>query len=357
MSNNIILNALGTDFNKGSTGVRRYSTEILKHIIQQAPDCTLWNDFLPIKHVNKLLKNEKGIGNYIRLLALQTIPFNHNSVFYSPTPEGSFWGKSKQVVTIHDILPIRYPEVYPRQNYYFKQLIPKILEKCQKIIVISEFTKNEMISVFNNLNPDNIIVVYPGYNKNIFNQISKPVEFPRTLNIQNDNFILTVAETRQYKNILGLIDALGLLKDIKLVVVGKLTGNIEEITSRIIKHKLTNRVIFTNYISDNQLAELYRRAKLMVFPSKYEGFGIPLLEAMACGCPVVSSNAASLPEVGGDAVEYFDPINIEEIAAKIMLFYESDELRINLRDKGLMRCSEFDYSGAAMQILTTLKSL
>jgi glycosyltransferase involved in cell wall biosynthesis len=165
---------------------------------------------------------------------------------------------------------------------------------------------------------------------------------------KTENFILCVSSLEPRKNILNLILALKKLRlpDMKLILVGSRS---KVFSSNELKDLLYSQknIFLTGYISDDKLIRLYRKAKLFVYPTFYEGFGLPPLEAMSCGCPVVVSNVASLPEVCGNAAYYVDPYNIESIAEGIHRVLTNDTLRESLRERGLERARLFSWEESA----------
>ena len=161
------------------------------------------------------------------------------------------------------------------------------------------------------------------------------------------------------KNLKNLLFALE-NTELNLVIVGKRDGFItsdSDILEIIEKNNLTERIFFTGYVKDTDIAAIYNLAKLFVFPSLYEGFGIPPLEAQACGCPVVCSNAASLPEVCGDSVLYFDPHNVEDIRSKIQAVLNDENLRNELCIKGFENIKRFSWERSAKQIIEIMEKL
>ncbi|MGC9505234.1 glycosyltransferase family 4 protein [Baaleninema sp.] len=265
------------------------------------------------------------------------------NLFYSPVPEGMLFPVCPQIVTVHDILPIVFPESYPRVQYYFRYILPLILIQSKAIIAISDNTKKDIESQFDIKNKP-IHVVYQGYKKSIFNTRNKDRDREILQKYYLKPFILCVGETRPYKNIRRLMEAFSRVKlpNVELAIVGKLNKLDREIVDYPRHLGIGNRVKFLGFVPDESLAALYRSAIAFAFPSLYEGFGIPLLEAMACGCPVIASHVASIPEVCGDAAEYVDPWSVESIATGIYRVATDVSLRSTLREGGLERVKLFN---------------
>ena len=168
-----------------------------------------------------------------------------------------------------------------------------------------------------------------------------------------------MGNVKPHKNLKNLLFAVE-KTNLNLVIVGKKDGFItgDSTISEIIRTKnLSDRIFFTGYVKDADIAAIYNLAKLFVFPSLYEGFGIPPLEAQACSCPVVCSNAASLPEVCGDSVVYFDPNDIEDMRNKIQTVLNDKNLQNELRIKGLENIKRFNWERSAKQIIEIMESL
>jgi len=252
-----------------------------------------------------------------------------------------------KIVTIHDISWKHFPKSVSKNFYlYYNFLIPRIAKNSLHIFTVSEFSKKDIAS---NLNIDEhkIIVVY--------NAVAKHF---RHLGLKNGNIILSVATLQPYKNMESLIRAFILLKDrypemrnYKLVLVGGINQRVFRQTE--VRKLADNRedIIFTGYVSDEKLVKWYNMAQAFVLPSKFEGFGLPPLEAMACGCPVIVSNIASLPEVCGDAAYYVDPYDVDSIAKGIYKVLTDENLRQRLVQKGFERVKLFSWEKTAKQIL------
>lgn len=228
----------------------------------------------------------------------------------------------KFVVTIHDICFEHYKDIFTKREYLRqKLLIPYAAKKSHLIFTVSDFSKND-ISTCYKINPEKIVVTYNGVAED-FRQLSEEEINRESLSANygiRGDYILTVGNLQPRKNIVRLIKAFSLLEneyesDIQLVIVGKKAWMYDEIFEEVGNSK--NNVIFTDYVESNDLVRLYNGAKCFVYPSIFEGFGIPPLEALACGTPVAVSNTSSLPEVVGDNGVYFDPLDYKDIEKKI----------------------------------------
>jgi len=258
---------------------------------------------------------------------------------------------NNKATVIHDISWHHFPKSVSKKFYYcYKFLIPKIINSSKYVFTVSHFSKNDIIK-FANLKLK-IDVVYNSVSKNF-----KKIDFSK------DKIILSVSSLQPYKNLSSLIRAFIKLKnkydfaEYKLVLIGGINN---AVFSKTDIFKLTeNRtdIIFTGYIDDESLVEYYNKSFLFVLPSFFEGFGIPPLEAMACGCPCVVSNAASLPEVCGDAAYYVNPYDVEDIARGIEKVLTDENLRQELIKKGFENVKRFSWEKSARKIIEILNQI
>jgi glycosyltransferase involved in cell wall biosynthesis len=205
------------------------------------------------------------------------------------------------------------------------------------------------------LNADSINVVYNGYAQDLF----YPQPDPAILQKYNLNkYLLYVGDMRFYKNLSRCLEAFDSLplKDYQFVITGKKDDFFyPEIARQTAKLAAKDRIIFLDYVPITVLPSLYSMAQALVFASLYEGFGLPVLEAMACGCPVITSKVTSLPEVGGDSVLYVDPENVESIAQGMYQILTNTELKTNLTHQGLVRAKLFSWEKTAEGVFRVLE--
>lgn len=230
---------------------------------------------------------------------------------------------------------------------------------CSKIITISEFSKRQIVKYTSTKNEKVIVTLLSGSSDVLLEDIQKTKTLLQKYNIFT-NYIVAFSSPSPHKNIERLIDAVSeILKnksDLKLVLVGHQHKS-EILIKRIEEVNLQDKVIFTGFVPDEDIQPLMANAKLFVFPSLYEGFGIPLLDAQACQVPVVSSNAGSLREVGGDAALYFDPENTIEMSDVISKVLESDSVASDIIKKGLRNRENFSWKETAQQTLDVYKKV
>lgn len=350
---------------QGMFGLNRFAGEVLKEFMTREEQPVVYTTLPEIKgKYGDLVKifpeslNRYGFkGNLLRLLWHQTIlpldlKFDKISILYSPVPEGMLFPVCRQIITVHDLLPLLFPEVYPRVKFYFRWIVPRLIKASAAVIADSLSTRQD-IEKYYNITDKPIHVVYPGYGDDVFfPQTDERIKMAKS-KYRLNQFVLCVGETRPYKNVRRLIEAFAKVgvPGLTLAVVGKINRLDKSILGLPSTLGIVDKVKFLDYVPDDDLAALYSGAKAFVFPSLYEGFGIPPLEAMACGCPVVVSNAASLPEVCGDAGYYINPYNTDNIAEGIYKAVTDGNLQRYLTEKGLMQVKQFSYSKAVDKLI------
>ncbi len=276
---------------------------------------------------------------------------NKPDVFFAPGQLIPFFCPTKTVVTVHDSAFMLFPKAYRffgRQ--YLKWMNKRIARVANKILTPSQFSKDEFIKLYK-FPEQNVIVTPLGYNQDIYfdytkNYLKPDLSFLHT----NKPFIFYVGRLEEKKNTLALIHAFEKVKkdyDIALVLAGKPGCGYEKISIAIENSVYKNDIVLPGWLSDKQISECFNQAEIFVFPSFYEGFGLPLLEAMACNCPILASKGHSLEEVGNDAVEYFDPQNKNELVDKLIILLGDKNKRDFLRQKGLERVQNYSWEKTA----------
>jgi glycosyltransferase involved in cell wall biosynthesis len=252
-----------------------------------------------------------------------------------------------QLLIIHSTIPFLFPNLPTKYKFYTYKLLPKILKKCQKIITVSNVLKKELVELFN-IDSKKIFVVYEGVDfKKFFKADKNEVLDFKEKNQINEDFVLAVGHSHPIKNFSGVIEAFKIVRKkykIKLVIAG-LTGK------KVVKDE---DIIYVGHIPNDKLYILYSAAKCFIFPTLHEGFGLPPLEAMACGCPVVVSDKGSLPEVCGDAAVYVNPYDPQSIAEGILKVLIDENLRQNLIQKGYQQVKKFSWEQTVKKFLEVL---
>lgn len=245
------------------------------------------------------------------------------------------------VSVVHDIAFERYPLSFSRSfRGLYRFVIPKVLHNAREVVTVSDFSRREL-AAFYGVDSERISIVH-----NAVSELFRPVATAPV-----DRYILAVSSLSRQKNFHSLIRAFNLLADksVKLYVAGGFSKSFAD--AELLADIASNdRIVFKGRVDDSQLVELYANAACFVFPSLYEGFGIPPIEAQACGCPVVASRAASIPEVCGDSVVYFDPSDIGDIADKISLVLNDAELRQDLVRMGIDNCRRYSWRKSAERL-------
>ena len=271
-------------------------------------------------------------------------------VFHAPHYVLPPAARCRAVVTIHDCIHLMFPQYLPnRAAYaYARVLMWTAVRRSHRILTVSEASKRDIIHFFD-VPPEKIVVVYNAIDERFRTAPSEDVVARVRERYQlAQAFVLYVGNIKPHKNLVRLIEAYDLLRargfdDMKLLIIGDEISKLPALRRAVHRHKLHKHVRFLGYLSDDTLAVLYRLAAAFVFPSLYEGFGLPPLEAMACGTPVVTSNVSSMPEVVGDAAVLVDPYEVNSIADGMQRVLSDSDLSAELRAKGIARAKEFSW--------------
>ena len=265
------------------------------------------------------------------------------------------------ILTALDAYIIRSPKSFSLwqrncMNYY----LPKSLERADRIIAISHFTKREILELFPHIPEEKITVTWLGVDKR-FHIINDDIkQLVRDQYHFDKPFILSVSTIEPRKNLKTLIRAFARIKDKidhDLVLTGAYGWKSKDLYDLISELKLNDRVKFPGYVNLEDLPAIYNLADLFIYPSLYEGFGLPPLEAMACGCPVITTNVASIPEVVGEAACTLDPLDIDALAHAMMSLVHDESERSSLKLKGLVQAAPFTWERCASETLDVYKSL
>jgi len=269
--------------------------------------------------------------------------------------------RARAILTVHDLSFIRVPECAdPNLRAYLNRAVPRSVHRADLVLADSQNTKRDLVELLG-VDPQRIEVVYPGVGKRF-----RPIEDRALLEGVRRRydlparFILGLGTLEPRKNFPRLIEAFASLRgersaSLHLVIAGRKGWLYKGIFAAVERLGLGERVAFPGFIADEDLPALYNLAELFVFPSLYEGFGLPPLEAMACGVPVVASNASSLPEVVGEAALTVDPLDVEGLAEAMRRLLDDDTLRARMIERGLERARTFTWQGAARKLLSTFK--
>jgi len=333
------------------TGVQRYAIEISKHLKSIDPTIHFVS---PKGIIHEELSKELQVEEFgvfkghlweqidlPKYLRREGKPLLVNLLTTSP-----LFYRNKTLM-IHDIAFVRHPEWFSKRfSIYYKFMLNFTINKNKKIFTISEFSRKEIREVFNV--PDKKIeVIYCGLTKKFRQKVKNESN-------KYGDYILAVSSLDPRKNFRGIVDAFNTLfeSNLQLVIVG---GKHKSFTS--VKIEGLENIVFVGRVSDDELTVLYQNAKAFIYPSLYEGFGMPPLEAMACGTPVIASNVASLPEVCDDAAFYVDPYDKTEIANAMKRMIGNKELREDLIKKGYENIKRFSWEKSGEQLYKIIKGL
>lgn len=268
-----------------------------------------------------------------------------------------------KTITLHDIIPLKMPEtVSDRYLKIFNEEIPKILDNCDGIITVSEFSKLDIASEFNF--PIEKIFVTPLAAEDIY----RPINRSYCKNIIKDkyhidnNFILYVGGYSPRKNIIGIMEAFSLLnknlkKDLKIVITGRKGLSYERYRDRAIQLGISDYVIFTDFIPLEDLPLFYNASEFLIYPSFYEGFGLPPLEAMACGTPVIASNVTSVPEVCKNSAILVNPNDVDELSYSIERVLTDSFLKLTMIERGLNTSNKYSWKNTALDTIKAYKNI
>jgi glycosyltransferase involved in cell wall biosynthesis len=306
-------------------------------------------------------KIQRLLWSYSDLMPVETI-IGDVDVFHSTSLIMPPLRKAKGVLTIYDLTFMLFPEYHGKGMQAITRDIRKYVSRSDCVIAISEHTKRDIMEHLQ-VPEERVRVTMLAADERY-----RPVNDPEAITTAKSKFgidgdyILYTGTLEPRKNIPALIRAYAQLRHEakithRLVLAGKKGWLYDEILESVRTLGLEKDVIFTGYVADEDMLYLYNGAELFVYPSFYEGFGLPPLEAMACGCPVVTSNTSSLPEVMGDAGLMVDPNRPEELAEAMWRILDNGELRSELRAKGLQRAAEFSWQRCAEETLAVYREL
>ncbi len=264
------------------------------------------------------------------------------------------------LVTVHDLGYLHFPRTHRASDRWYLDVSTRWnVQAAARVIADSNATRDDLIR-FYRVNPEKIRVVYPALDADLFHPVLDAGEIgaaKRRYRI-GDDYLIAIGTVQSRKNYERLIRAFRCLpENYELVIVGKKGRQSRESMAAVRDLDLGMRVKFLDYVAATDLPALYSGARLCAFPSLYEGFGFPVLEAQACGTPLVCSNTSSLPEVAGDGAEFFDPLDVQAMTIALRRVLEDDARRRELIERGRANLARYSWSHAARQILETIGSL
>ncbi len=338
------------------TGIGNYAQNIFSYLKSLQPTLLVAQKYLdfdcyPIP--SNLTPNHGTKGHLNRLLWTQfKLPQIYknlkSSLLFSPLPEAPLYSSCRFVVTSFDMIPLRFAKRFSPLTAYHRYYTPQVLKQAQHIICISQTTAKD-ITDFYQIPASKITAIPLAHDRTHF----------LPLNLPTRNYFLYIGRQDPYKNIQRLISAFAALpncKDYELWLVGPIDSRYTPtLKVQIAELGVTNHVKFLDYVPYSELPKIINEAIALVFPSLWEGFGLPVLEAMACGTPVITSNLSSLPEVAGDAAILIDPYNTGEITEAMQAIATNSELRSRLRTLGLNRACQFSWAKTGLATAEVIK--
>jgi glycosyltransferase involved in cell wall biosynthesis len=362
---------IGVDGNEANVeqqvGVSVYTLNLLRYFQKVANEKRRFAVYLksiPLPHLpeeNKYFKYRVIKAPFLWLrfaLPVYLSLFSRPNVFFAPAHYSPSYGIKKLVVTIHDLAYFYYPEEFLKKDLYkLRAWTKQSLQKANKVISVSKTTKKDL-KKFYSLPENKVEVIYNGYDRESVNEHNFHLDKEE---IKKNPYLLYLGTLQPRKNIPTLIEAFYKLQteypNLKLILAGKKGWLFDKIFKEVKDKEIEDKVIFTGFVNESDLQFLYENAICFVLPSRYEGFGIPVLEAMSYQCPVIASYKSSLPEVGGDACLYFNPETVNDLEEKIKLFLSDENLRTEYIEKGKKQIEHFSWENCGQQTLAVLESV
>ena len=321
------------------------------------------------RRTNSFFKKKAHINFDINLPYYDKDILSKVDVYHSPLEaipnEIKDYKNIKRVFTSHDLMPFTRPDLAPLSFFNILSKAYDSIDTETNIICVSEFTKSELLNYRKDLDESKVDVIYLGADKNIFYQNSDALQLQalyEKYNFKFDNYLLCLNRNQKYKNTNHIINAyLNVIKDSNLSDLGLvLIGTFENATQKkefLEKYKLYKHIHFIEYVPDYELSIFFSNALSFVYMSLYEGFGLPVIEAMQCGTPVISSNQASLPEVISNYGICIDPFDIDLLSEKICLLAKSEELQGKFKKQSLERSNFFSWDKNLQETISVYKKI
>lgn len=345
---------IGIDGNEANTEKRVGSNTYAFEVLKRLPQNHQYKIFLKNSPVSDLPKNftyelVKPSPYWTQFaLPLRLFLKKDIDVFYSSSHYAPRYCPVPLIITIYDLSFEKFPRYFKKSDLVkLKNWTAYSALKANHIITISEYSKYDIID-FYKIPENKITVAYPGINREVYKVLNNKKE-------NNGKYIVFIGTLQPRKNLENLLIALKNIKDLNLVVIGKKGWMYEEIFEKVKNLGLEKRVTFTGFIDEEKIAEILNNAQCFVLPSFYEGFGIPVVEAMACGCPVACSNTSSLPEIAGSAASLFDPQNPDDIGEKISNIINNPRYSQKLINLGLERQKLYNWDTCTKVITDSIE--
>ena len=328
------------------TGIATYAQNIISSLASLQPTLLSAVDFSGCDRYSiagNMTPAQGSKGHFKRLLWTQfELPQIYRQLqadlIYSPIPEAPLYSKARSVVMCHDLIPLRFPRRTSPLTNYFRYIVPQVLKQAEHIICNSQATADDLVNYYG-IEANKITPILLGYDRTNF--------YPREHNNPQTPYFLYLGRPDPYKNLSGMIDAFAAMpnRDYHLAIAGstdpRFTPRLQQQTEEL---GIAHRVKWLDYLNYTELPVVISNAIALVFPTLWEGFGLPVLEAMACGTPVITSNLASLPEITGDAAILVDPSQTAEITSAMVAVAEDLKMRSQLQKLSLQQAQKFSWS-------------
>lgn len=276
-------------------------------------------------------------------------------VYFSPDHLGSLRTKVPTVITIHDLAYLHYPQFIDKlHKWHYSRFMPRFAQKACKIITVSEYSKQDIVKQLK-VDAQKIDVIYNGANQKYRPLSYEECEAVKKQYTNGEEYFIFTGALHPRKNIINLLKAFVKFKrhqksPLKMVIVGRMAWQFEEIVQAKNHMPFKEDVIWTGYLEVEELAKLTAAAYAMVYPSLFEGFGIPILEAMTCNVPVIVSETSSMPEVAGEAGLLVDPNSVDDIAHKMSMIYKDEVMRDKMIEAAKKQKELFSWDRSAEQL-------
>jgi len=360
-----------TIFSPYLRGTGKTLLELYKRLPIIMPNVEFYFYFPPQKNIKSLLPSNNSIilrpidikGSKWNLWENVRLPLailkDKINLLHCPAQTAPYWKPVPTIVTIHDVIPLKIDDGYSlKERKRLARNIKNSIKKASHIITVSNFSKKDILELFPEA-CDKISVIYWSVSSNY-----KPISLDivqKKLKLKygiNSSFFFAFGGITPRKNLHRLIESFLRFKnqEIKLVIAGLSTKNFTQFIS-LFKNSKKEKIINVGFIPEEDVPYFLNGAIALIYPSLYEGFGLPILEAFACGCPVITSNRTSMPEIAGDAALFIDPEQEDDILKAMYKIYESHKLRKELINKGFKRIKKFNWEITVQQIAQLFKSI
>lgn len=351
-----------------NTGLGVYTIQVIEHVcpilenegIEFEIMCSQ-KEYVP-ERFRQYVKEVK-FGNFIARNINTSREYRKKyKLVWSTTHHGGLFSSTDQIITIHDITPIIYPNGRIHQEIYYKYILPIIIKDSKGILTVSQNTKKDILKKYSRYieSEDKVKVIYESImDKHTTDRIEQSLL--EKYQVKEKEYFSVVGIHYEYKNLQLIIDAYAKeseLRKYKVIIIGNDNNEYGKyLHTNISQLHLEDSFVFTGFVSNEEKQALVTYSIATIYPSKYEGFGLPVLEAMNMGVPVLSSNASSLPEVGGNAALYFSPNNVDELIKQILNITQNADVRNELVSRGYANVQRFDWNKICMEIYQYLKEI